>query len=472
MSGHFPGLPRRTRLAAALAVAFALSADASAGSVTNCFDNGDAGDLRHVIAAAVESETIDVSACTGTISLKSPEIPIALNSLKIQGPGMDSLTLDADVSGFLIHRVFNHTGSGTLTVSAVTISHGEWQDDAVGTIVRGGCIQSFGTVVLDRARISSCTVVDSESSFSLGYAEGAGVFANKGITLSRSIILNNHVYGGTHGAIGGGIGTAGDANIAYSTISGNFGVVGSSAPAAGGGVFAHGGTIKASTISGNTADVGGGVYLTRLSAGDSATIVNSTISGNTGNKSAGGMQISLPNIGIYNSTITANHIIGSAEGAAGLKITDTFDGAPIVVLQSVLVAGNTVGLAGTPWDFSTATPNGHAFVVGGSHDLIVAAPSETLPGGTIGDCPLLGPLRDNGGLTLTHALYSHSAAIDAGNNVALDPATFQPYANDQRGSQAINGTRTYPRESGAADIGAYEVDKSDIVFNSAFEGCP
>jgi hypothetical protein len=90
---------------------------------------------------------------------------------------------------------------------------------------------------------------------------------------------------------------------------------------------------------------------------------------------------------------------------------------------------------------------------------------------------LLGPIRDNGGATPTHALQSGSAAIDAGNNTANDPSTGVPAPYDERGgptpppiAQPPDG---YPRVSGpSADIGAYEVQKTDIVFNAEFEtGC-
>ena len=68
--------------------------------------------------------------------------------------------------------------------------------------------------------------------------------------------------------------------------------------------------------------------------------------------------------------------------------------------------------------------------------------------------------RDNGGPTQTHALLSHSPAIDAGSSKA-------GLAYDQRGQ----GPPAYVRVSGAAtDIGAYEVQQGDIIFNSGFEG--
>ena len=92
----------------------------------------------------------------------------------------------------------------------------------------------------------------------------------------------------------------------------------------------------------------------------------------------------------------------------------------------------------------------------------LALPSDTLTG----VCPRLGPLRNNGGVTPTHALASRSPAIDTGNDNAINPITLAPYAHDQRGAP-------YPRISGvAADIGAYEVDQGEFVFNSGFEGCP
>ena len=63
-------------------------------------------------------------------------------------------------------------------------------------------------------------------------------------------------------------------------------------------------------------------------------------------------------------------------------------------------------------------------------------------GDLVNVAPLLGPLRDNGGPTFTHALLPGSPAVDAGDDNAA-PAT------DQRGVIRPQGE--------AGDIGAYEV---------------
>jgi len=69
---------------------------------------------------------------------------------------------------------------------------------------------------------------------------------------------------------------------------------------------------------------------------------------------------------------------------------------------------------------------------------------------------LLGTLGDNGGPTPTIPLTAGSPAIDTGNDLAQ-------LATDQRGPG-------FAREVGlAADIGAFEVQTSDIIFANGFD---
>ncbi|MGH6961449.1 MAG: choice-of-anchor Q domain-containing protein, partial [Dongiaceae bacterium] len=64
--------------------------------------------------------------------------------------------------------------------------------------------------------------------------------------------------------------------------------------------------------------------------------------------------------------------------------------------------------------------------------------------------PLLGPLQDNGGPTLTHALLAGSPAIEAGNPALPGSGGNACEAADQRGISRPRGL--------ACDIGAFEVD--------------
>src|SRR5262249_46370361 len=137
------------------------------------------------------------------------------------------------------------------------------------------------------------------------------------------------------------------------------------------------------------------------------------------------------------------------------------NGSFTITLQSSLLSNNCFGNPNCTQnsDFSTRQTGTNTVTITGTNNLIYAT-SATLPAGVaaVGACPLLGPLRDNGGPTKTHALMSRSPAIDAGNNAAA-PAYDQRGAPDAR----VSGTK--------ADSGSYEVQQGDIVFNSGFDGC-
>ena len=70
----------------------------------------------------------------------------------------------------------------------------------------------------------------------------------------------------------------------------------------------------------------------------------------------------------------------------------------------------------------------------------------TGPGDQINTDPMLGPLQNNGGPTLTHALLPGSPAIDAG-----DPNFTPPPDYDQRGPGFV---RVF---NGRIDVGSFEV---------------
>ncbi|MCW5578253.1 MAG: hypothetical protein KIS89_06400, partial [Dokdonella sp.] len=117
-------------------------------------------------------------------------------------------------------------------------------------------------------------------------------------------------------------------------------------------------------------------------------------------------------------------------------------------LRSTIIAGNT---ASSGADLGS----GEQPTVTGDHNLIVAT-AFALPGDTLTADPQLLPLADNGGPTQTHALATTSPARDAGSNA-------DALAYDQRGAGFARSV------GGGPDIGAFELQGSDLIFADGFE---
>ncbi len=95
--------------------------------------------------------------------------------------------------------------------------------------------------------------------------------------------------------------------------------------------------------------------------------------------------------------------------------------------------------------------NGYGAIVSGGYNLSSDDGAGYLngPGDQINTDPMLGPLQDNGGPTLTHALLPASPAINAG-----DPNFVPPPDYDQRGP-GFDRLR-----NGRIDIGSFEVQEA------------
>jgi hypothetical protein len=267
-------------------------------------------------------------------------------------------------------------------------------------------------------------------------AHGGGVYVNGNLTADYSTISYNSTYAAPlNGGRGGGAMIVGTTMLKGSTISYN------SSYAVGGLYTQDAVTVDSSTIYGNGASQTAGMRAIYSAGSPTATIVNSTIAGNHSVARVGGLNLIIPAT-ISNSTIALNVAFN---GLAGILMSG-----PTLDIESTIVAGNTAG-GGTPDDFEVyGTP-----IITGANNLVVAS-SAPLPPDTITLDPVLGVIGDNGGPTWTIPLMPGSPAIDAGNNAAhLD--------TDQRGpgfARAI-GLR--------ADIGAFEVQETDIIFANGFE---
>jgi len=429
--------------------------------VTSCADDGGFGTLRHAVLIASGNDTVDMSTLScSTITLTSGAIHVDVDPLTILGPGEGKLTID----GANADRVFFHSGTQSLTLSDVTVAHGQTS----GTKAYGGCIYSKGSVYLDHATVTACaahgtavgaaggvlafgtvhmysgTVIANQATASDvtgAVAECGGVLGVQGAYIRNSLVSGNIAQAAHGKARGGGVGVDASLTVKYSTITGNQAI--GAAPdygAAGGiyGVTLNSVSIKNSTIDHNQADVAAGLS---LAGSATASITQSTISSNTANIGAGGLDTSM-NLTLDNSTIAFNQA-GSA-GAAGMFVS----GGATIDLESSIIADNS------PSGTSGGADLAGGGTITGAHNLIKIS-STPVPADTITADPALGPLACNGGHTRTHALMPGSPAIDAGSaSSALD--------FDQRG----NG---FPRDIGVApDIGAYEWDP-DRIFISGFD---
>ncbi|WP_395375860.1 choice-of-anchor Q domain-containing protein [Marinicella sp. W31] len=218
--------------------------------------------------------------------------------------------------------------------------------------------------------------------------------------------------------------------------------------------------IENSSLVNNTSENdGGGLF---LQGANDHRIMNSTFSDNIASRNGGGMAINQTNsIDVDNSTFSENQAIGGAGIFANSNINITHstiinNSGPGVqldqdTLQNSIIAGNT----GLDCIFEeTGVNNQYNLDTDGSCG--VDAVNHT----TVAD-PLLGPLANNGGLTMTHSPLFGSLAIDAASDE--DCAI-----NDQRGfSRPQDGDGD---GDALCDIGAVEVDEFvDLIFKDGFD---
>jgi hypothetical protein len=447
----------------------------------------------------VSGDTIDMSGLTpgapgcgagvfSKITLTTGAIAITQQDLTLIGPGKSALLIKqtSPNSRVIVHNV----AASQLSVSNLSVGYASVSAPASSNI-HGGCIASLqGSLTLTNVGVYYCTVTTNAAAGSNYNAFGGGVFAAAGLTIAGSafshdtVTANNanvRAQGGC--AMTGGAFDMSKTSMAYCYATGPIG----GTRVRGGALELKGSpvVITGSVIGKNQSTwVVGGVDINNGTAGlQTATISNSTIAYNYAHYLIGGVYANAGQFSLNNSTIVLNkagqytytynaHTYNAAPGVSIASANGT------VSLQSNIIANNTAN--GTQEDLSVGASTG--LTGDASNNLVRAYKSDvTLPSGhgnlPQGTCPLLGHVRNNGGSTYTFAPQSGSPVIDAGNNTANDPHTGVPAVYDQRGgpppppiAQPPNG---YPRVSGnSADIGAHEVQKSDIVFNAIFEtGC-
>jgi hypothetical protein len=423
------GRIRGKHLAILSALLFCVSpmpARAATITVTNTHNSGP-GSLRQALRAANDGDTINL-AVTGTITLTSGGLPINKN-ITISGPGPDQLSIDGN-QALLVFGVFPGRAA---TISGLTVRNAQSGVLNDGTVTVTNCVLSNSYDGLSNYRVatvSSCVLTGNLYD---------GLYSYEGETTVSNCVVSGNAGGGLFNDVNFGpnnpVAGSGSMTVSDSIISDNSGpgvwnyffltvlnstLSGNSTALDGGGI--RSGTFKApggvtvinSTISGNSASGGGGgiaIYYGGL------TIVNSTISGNSGGDAGGGIANYTGGVHVANSTISGN---SAASGGGIYNVAGQFGGT-IEISNTIFNAGalgenifNNGGMV-TSHGYNISSDDGGGLLTG--------------PGDQINTDPLLGPLRDHGGPTLTHMPMRGSPAIDAG-----DPGFTPPPDHDQRGA--------------------------------------
>lgn len=421
--------------------------------------------------------------------------PLTINNSTISGHTLSSGgTVRASSNSPLI--ISNSTISGNTTNSGGSVSTSSNSPLTISnSTISGNSSNSNGGGVYaglnSPLTISDSVIADNYSASNVG---GVGAVLNSPLTISGSIISDNYARSNS-----GGVNAAlySPVSISNSVVSGN------TSRSNNGGVSASLNsplTISNSTISGNTARSGGGVYVVidsplnisgstisgnvvmYSSAGIGAaidspvTISESTISGNAAGRQGGGVSSTLSSpVDISDSTISENFAGRGGGGVLGesvtLRNTTIYGNLTADRGGGVLVQSGTASLSNCTIDDNLARTGGGVYAsFGTTVDLSNTIVSGSKAGGDtagsgavntyyynlvedgslyganmINADPLLGPLQNNGGSTLTQRpAFPSSPAIDASD---FGEAT------DQRGAARPQGVRF--------DLGAVEAELFD-----------
>ena len=378
--------------------------DGSGGSASLTILNSTvSGNSAYSAGGAIYNDSGNAGSATLTIRNSTIDNNLSVHTLPFHGGAGGGIYNDSS-GGNAALTIVNSTVSRNVTSSA---GCGIYNDAVNG-----------GSAILT---IMNSTVDGNGAAYNdipFGGGEGGGIYNDTGTAMiTRSVISNNlaGVPDEFPTGVGGGISNRGTMTITESTITNN------SVFFVGGGIVNDGTlTITGSTISGNIASGqhDGQPVGTAGGIAGTVTLINSTLTDNFAPLGGGGFEGGGV---VKNSTISGNGNGGIS--TQGMEIGNT------------ILDGNT----GANID-GTATSLGYNI---SSDD---GGGNLTGPGDQINTAPMIGPLQDNGGPTLTHALLPGSPATNAG-----DPNFTPPPFSDQRGSPFV---RVF---NGRIDIGAFEV---------------
>ncbi len=358
-----------------------------------------------------------------TVDTFLENITVLLEDLSIQNAGSDAvanyptanLTLTRCVVAGSARRGISNRGM--LTV-----------DNSVIETNRHGGIFNFQA---GKATITD-SIIRNNSTSNTFPLDGGGIFneANGGwVTLVRTQVLNN-----TAARNGGGAwNLSSTLTIIDSVFDGN-----------------RCSMSRTSSFGGAIANSAGTVNIT------GSTLSNNSCSANFGNSGAinNGPLTGFPaTVRLTNTTVSGN--TGFFFG--GIKTGSGFSAVGTLILSNCTVTNNNpVGLSITPGSGTVPNPatTVRNSIIAGNIGGDVGGPVSSLAFSITSGNPGIGPLANNGGPTLTHALQLGSPAIDGGDPAGCTDALGNPLSVDQRGvfrPQDGDGNGSF-----ICDIGAVE----------------
>ena len=392
-NGPLPVKPRMllpfTLLCAA--VASWQSVYAATITATNTNDTGP-GSLRKALAIAQDGDTIQFSV-TGTIILTSGPLSVPESrAINISGPGANALVINGNATTFLFSL-----GRGTVSISDLALTNGKNNSSD------GGAIRMFTG---SKLTLTNCIISNNSTALNGGaiYVTGHNVCPAQ---LETNLTLNYCTVSDNSAAIhGGAISSTPMGSSCGRTIV----------------------TINNCTISGNSAGLQGGAFYNSpfgtLRFGLARLIVsNSTLSGNSAREGgairsyAGGRA----DPGASEVTVRNSTIIGNSARGLGDCISNGGRLARVTIGDTILkgrASGANIYNGGgtvTSLGYNLCSDNGAGYLTAVGDQINITN-------------PIVGPLQDNGGPTLTHELLTGSPAIDHGN-----PGFSPPPDEDQRG---------------------------------------
>jgi len=328
---------------------------------------------------------------------------------------------------------------------------------AGGTCQAGVCSLTTTVLPCDEQGIRNAVAAGGDEPYTFDCSGPTTVVARAGIRVHRDVILD----GGGEITIHGHFGVAEDAVLDLR----GFGVTKAPEDAI------HGGTLKVANcdVSGNA---GGGIVGETLTVSNSTvsdnigpglsgrtlTVTESTVSGNTG----GGIGADGGMLSLTQSTVSEN----SRNSGGGIWANEA-----LVTVANSTVSGNSVEFNGSAIFMNRSTLTVTNSLINGdcSGDITSNGYNIESPGDTCGfdqstdlvnvsaDALNLGPLADNGGPTMTHALGAGSVAIDVIPDAECVDADGEPLTTDQRGEPR-------PEMAGSmCDVGSFELQQSEVL---------